>query len=89
LDPNELPVAHDEAFFALSRVYAIGDPVQAANRWYIYKLLATTASRDIDASRLQRITSLGYDRWFAEQKQGSQIWIDPEFAPAPSTPATA
>ncbi len=87
--PYELPEAQDEAVFALSGVNAISDPVQAANGWYIYKLLATTASREIDASRLQRITSQGYDRWFAEQKQGSQIWIDPEFAPAPSTPATA
>ena len=83
--PYEYPEVQDEAIFSLSGINAISDPVQTQNGWYIYKLLATTASREIDESRLQRITSQGFDRWFAEEKQGDQIWIDPEYAPAPTT----
>lgn len=83
--PYEYPEVQDEAIFSLSGVDAISDPVETPNGWYIYKLLASTASREIDESRLQRITSQGFDRWFAEEQQGAQIWIDPEFAPAPAT----
>lgn len=83
--PYEYDEAQDEAIFGLDAVNEISDPVQTASGWYIYKLLATTASRDIDESRLSRIENNGFSRWFAEQKQGAEIWIDPEFAPAPAT----
>lgn len=83
--PYQYDAAQDEAIFGLPGVNAISDPVQTANGWYIYKLLATTASREIDESRLSQIENNGFRRWFAEQKKGAEIWIDPEFAPAPAT----
>ena len=83
--PYQYDEAQDEAIFGLSGVNEISDPVQTANGWYIYKLLATTASREIDEARLSQIENNGFGRWFAEQKKGAQIWIDPEFAPAPAT----
>lgn len=82
--PYEYDEAQDEAIFGLAAVNDVSDPVQTANGWYIYKLLATTASRDIDEARLSQIENNGFRRWFAEQKQGAEIWIDPEFAPAPA-----
>lgn len=83
--PYEYDEAADEAIFALPGVNAISDPIQTANGWYVYKLLAITANREIDDARLSRIENNGFTRWFAEQKQGAEIWIDPEFAPAPAT----
>jgi parvulin-like peptidyl-prolyl isomerase len=76
----ELDAAREEAIFGLQSVGSISEPVVVPNNGiYIYRLLATTASRDIDEVRLSEIRRTGYQRWLTDLRERSNIWIDPEF----------
>lgn len=81
----ELPAAQDAAVFALKTKGQVSDPVVTQTGTYIYRLLDTSESMKISDSRLQQIKTTGFQRWLDEQKAGSQIWVDPEFAAPPAS----
>jgi parvulin-like peptidyl-prolyl isomerase len=77
---HELDTAREEAIFGLHGVGSISEPVAVpGDGIYVYRLLATTASRDIDDARLSEIRRTGYQRWLADLRERSNIWLDPEF----------
>lgn len=76
----ELDAARENAIFGLQSVGSISEPVTVpGDGIYIYRLLATTASREIDEARLSEIRRNGYQRWLGELQERSKIWLDPEF----------
>ena len=52
---------------------------------YIYKLLDSSDSMEVSASRLEQIKQSGFDPWFTELKQKAQVWVDPDFQAASGT----
>lgn len=83
--PYELPAEREEVLFALEEVGAISDPVDLGDEGiYIFRLLETSESREIEDERLEQIRGSGFEAWLeTEVESGVPVWIDPEFASAP------
>lgn len=80
----------EEAVFGLAEVGEISDVVDAGSEgFYIFKLLETAESREVEEDRLAQIRSSGFARWLDEDvRAGVDSWIDPELAPAAPTGAS-
>lgn len=76
----EYDAIRENAIFGLAKVGDISNPVTSSGTIYLFKLLETSDSRPIETARLASIRSGGFDRWFAELKAKSQIWVDPQFS---------
>jgi parvulin-like peptidyl-prolyl isomerase len=81
----EVPAARDAAIFKLTRENPISDPIVTSTGTYIYKLLDSSDSMEVSASRLEQIKQSGFDPWFTELKQKAQVWVDPDFQAASGT----
>jgi parvulin-like peptidyl-prolyl isomerase len=81
--------AQEDAIFALDEVGGISDPIDLGTDGIaIYKLTATSESRDIEDERLDEIRSNGFNRWLTDDVEAAMtVWADPQYAPA-STAAT-
>ena len=80
----QLDAAAEDAIFALDEVDDISEPVDlGADGTAIFKLLATSDSREIEEERLDEIRSNGFDRWLTDEVEaGVAVWVDPQYAPA-------
>jgi parvulin-like peptidyl-prolyl isomerase len=80
----QLDQAQEDAIFALDEVDEISDPIDlGADGITIYKLTATSESRDIEDERLDDIRSNGFNRWLADDVEAAvAVWVDPQYATA-------
>ena len=83
----ELDGQREQAIFALTTPGEVSAPVVVTGTGtYIFQLLETAEQRDVEAERLERIRQEGYARWLDERRATLEVWIDPEFEPAPPVP---
>ena len=85
--PYQLEPMHEEVVFGLEEEGAISDPIEDEDgTMTIYQLLESSESRQIDDAQLGAITGDGFDRWLDEEVRAPvEVWIDPQFEPAPGT----
>jgi parvulin-like peptidyl-prolyl isomerase len=83
----QLGAAQEDAIFGLSDVDEISDPVDAGSSGiYIYQLLESSDSREIEPERLDQIRTSGFQRWLQEEvRSGADVWIDPQYATSSAT----
>jgi parvulin-like peptidyl-prolyl isomerase len=80
----QLDQAQEDAIFALDEVGEISDPIDLGTDGIaIYKLTATSESRDIEDERLDEIRSNGFSRWLTNDVEAAvTVWVDPQYSPA-------
>lgn len=85
--PYQLGAAQEDAIFGLSDVDEISDPVDAGSSGiFIYQLLESSDSREIEPERLDQIRTSGFQRWLQEEvRSGADVWIDPQYATSSAT----
>lgn len=83
----QLGAAQEDAIFGLSDVDEISDPVDAGSSGiFIYQLLESSDSREIEPERLDQIRTSGFQRWLQEEvRSGADVWIDPQYATSSAT----
>jgi parvulin-like peptidyl-prolyl isomerase len=80
--PWQLGLHEEEAVFALDEVGDISDAIDAGEDGiFIYQLLESSDSREIEDDRLEQIRTSGFDRWLSEEvRTPVDTWLDPQYA---------
>lgn len=83
----QLGAPQEDAIFGLTEVGQISDPVDAGSAGiYIYRLLESSDSREIETERLDEIRTSGFERWLDEEvRAGADVWVDPQYATSTAT----
>jgi parvulin-like peptidyl-prolyl isomerase len=85
--PYQLGAVQEDAIFGLTEVGEISDPVDTGSSGiFIYQLLESSDSREIEADRLDEIRTSGFQRWLDEEvRAGADVWVDPQYATSTAT----
>jgi parvulin-like peptidyl-prolyl isomerase len=74
-----------DSIFGLTTPDQISDPVETDSGTYIFKLVDSSPARFVPETQLDEVRQTGFDRWLTELRDGTDTWVDPQYAAPPTT----